>query len=145
MSLSPKVIILAAVIILAMVFLLVLTVASKDGVYYLTLEEFQAHPDQERGVRIAGFVLDGSIQKEAGGLAVSFVLRDQPGRHRLPVRFDARSAGGRIPDTFTDSSQVVVAGKLDPQGVFQATQLLAKCPSKYQARPAPAPPAVAQP
>ena len=39
---------------------------------------------------------------------------------------------GIIPDTFVDGADVVVEGQLQPDGVFAAHTLLAKCPSKYE-------------
>lgn len=132
MHFSPKLLVLCGIVVAAMVFLLARTVGGQGGVYYLELGEFLNKP-VDRAVRLAGFVEEGSIEKDQAGLSVRFTLRDQDGKRRLPVRFDARSAGGRIPDTFTDGSQVVVSGKLGPQGVFQANQMLAKCPSKYEA------------
>jgi cytochrome c-type biogenesis protein CcmE len=132
MSLSPKILILVGIVVASMVFLMARTMGGQSGVYYLELAEYVNKP-VERSVRLAGFVQDGSIQKDNAGLAVKFVIRDQAGKHTLPVSFDARSAGGRIPDTFTDGSQVVVSGKMGQAGVFEANQMLAKCPSKYEA------------
>ena len=40
-----------------------------------------------------------------------------------------------IPDTFTDSADVVVDGRLGPDGTFRATTLLAKCASRYENAP----------
>ncbi len=132
MSLSPKVLILVGVVVAAMVFLMARTVGGQSGVYYLELAEFRQQP-VDRAVRLAGFVSDGSIEKDPAGFAVRFTLRDQDGKNTLPVHFDARVSGGRVPDTFTDGSQVVVSGKLGSGGVFEANQMLAKCPSKYEA------------
>jgi cytochrome c-type biogenesis protein CcmE len=42
---------------------------------------------------------------------------------------------GIIPDTFSDSVDVVVEGRLGDDGVFHATTLLAKCASRYEAAP----------
>jgi len=42
---------------------------------------------------------------------------------------------GIIPDTFTDSVDVVVEGRLDSGNTFQATVLLAKCASRYENAP----------
>jgi len=39
---------------------------------------------------------------------------------------------GLVPDTFKDGAELVLTGKLGPQG-FQATDMTAKCPSKYEA------------
>jgi cytochrome c-type biogenesis protein CcmE len=40
---------------------------------------------------------------------------------------------GVVPDTFKDDAEVIVTGTLGSDGVFQASDLLAKCPSKYEA------------
>ena len=38
-----------------------------------------------------------------------------------------------MPDTFKDDAEVVVAGTLSEKGVFEAHEVIAKCPSKYEA------------
>jgi cytochrome c-type biogenesis protein CcmE len=106
--------------------------AKEDKLYYLEVDEYLAKPT-ENPVRLAGFVVDGSIGKDPAGLAVNFQIRGNSGAQTIPVFFDSRSAGGRVPDTFVDGSQVVVSGQMGKDGVFQAKQLLAKCPSKYEA------------
>jgi cytochrome c-type biogenesis protein CcmE len=40
--------------------------------------------------------------------------------------------GGPVPDIFGEEVQVVVEGKVGPDGTFQASTLLAKCPSKFE-------------
>jgi cytochrome c-type biogenesis protein CcmE len=133
MSLSPKLLVLTGLVVASMVFLMARTIGGQSGVYYLELQEYLSKPI-DRTVRLAGFVAAGTIEKDASGLSVKFVLKDQQnGALSLPVVFDARSSGGRIPDTFTDGSQVVVSGKMNATGAFQASQMLAKCPSKYEA------------
>ena len=42
---------------------------------------------------------------------------------------------GIAPDTFTDSVDVVVSGRMGTDGTFQATELLAKCASRYENAP----------
>jgi cytochrome c-type biogenesis protein CcmE len=39
-----------------------------------------------------------------------------------------------VPDTFLDDAEVVVTGRLTPEG-FMATEMTAKCPSKYEEKP----------
>lgn len=48
---------------------------------------------------------------------------------RFPVTYQ-----GIVPDTFTDENEieVIMAGKLGRDGVFHATEVLAKCGSKYE-------------
>jgi cytochrome c-type biogenesis protein CcmE len=42
---------------------------------------------------------------------------------------------GIAPDTFTDGVDVVVEGRMDRDGTFRATTLLAKCASRYENAP----------
>jgi cytochrome c-type biogenesis protein CcmE len=133
-SFSPKLLVLVGVLVASMVFLMARTVggAKEDKLYYLEVDEYLAKPT-DSPVRLAGFVVDGSIGKDPAGLAVNFQIRGEQEARTIPVFFDSRTAGGRVPDTFVDGSQVVVAGQMGKDGVFQAKQLLAKCPSKYEA------------
>jgi len=133
-SFSPKLLVLVGVLVASMVFLMARTVggAKEDKLYYLEVDEYLSKPT-DSPVRLAGFVVDGSIGKDPAGLAVKFQIRGDSGAQAIPVFFDSRSAGGRVPDTFVDGSQVVVSGQMGEDGVFQAKQLLAKCPSKYEA------------
>ena len=133
MSLSPKLMVLAGVVVASMVFLMARTMSGNSGVYYLDIDEYLAKPI-DHPVRVAGFVADGSIRKDPSGLVVRFTLRDARGEKSMPVLFDAREGGARIPDTFTDGSQVLVSGKMGGGGEFEAKEMLAKCPSKYEAR-----------
>ena len=65
------------------------------------------------------------------GSTLRFIMTD--GQQDLPVSYV-----GVVPDSFKAGGQTVVEGKLDPEGTFQATTLLAKCPSKYEPDTAPA-------
>ncbi len=40
---------------------------------------------------------------------------------------------GIVPDNFKDDAEVIVTGTLGSDGVFTGTEVLAKCPSKYEA------------
>jgi cytochrome c-type biogenesis protein CcmE len=97
-------------------------------VYYLTVSEFQAQPEPGRGdFRVNGKVAQGSIERLPTGMDVRFTMVDDHGA-TLPVTYH-----GIIPDTFVDRAAVVVEGRLQNDGTFLAHQLLAKCPSKYEA------------
>jgi cytochrome c-type biogenesis protein CcmE len=98
-------------------------------VYYLTVSEFLdgRRADLGDNYRVNGNVVPGSIRRTPGVLGASFVMTD--GSRELPVVYSRET-----PDTFVDGSEVVVEGALLPDGTFAATTLLAKCPSKYEAR-----------
>jgi cytochrome c-type biogenesis protein CcmE len=109
-------------------FLLAVTLSSKRGlVYYYTVSEFRdLAGSRDGGIRINGKVEDGSIVRKPGGMDVRFSVTD--GKAALPVEYH-----GVVPATFVDGADVVVEGGLRPDGTFEASNLLAKCPSKYEA------------
>jgi cytochrome c-type biogenesis protein CcmE len=114
----------------ALVALLWATVSS-GAEYYKYVDEVAQDPDPWRGKRlqIHGHVAPGSIQRRKGTLDYRFTV-ERNGRSMI-VEYS-----GIVPDTFKDQSEVVVKGRLRPDGGFQGTEVMAKCPSKYEAKPA---------
>ena len=107
---------------------LIVTALQTSTVYYMTIGELMARganaPIQQ--VRVAGDVVPGSVERIDAGLALRFQVHDGSGE--MPVYYK----GGPVPDIFGDQVQVVVEGKVGPDGTFQASTLLAKCPSKFE-------------
>ena len=101
--------------------------------YYKHVHEVNANPARYVGKRLKvhGFVEAGSIDEKIVGSETTrtFVLEYQG--ERIQVRHK-----GPKPDTFRDLAEVVAAGKLvqDKDGalVVEASELMAKCPSKYE-------------
>jgi cytochrome c-type biogenesis protein CcmE len=103
------------------------------GVYYLTPTELSAKLKADptftsAGVKVGARVVPGSVQRAAGGKEYAFRVTD--GNYTFPVIYR-----GIAPDTFTDSVDVVVGGRMGTDGTFQATELLAKCASRYENAP----------
>lgn len=116
-----------AVIILSGLGGLIVYSFNQSLVYDHSVAEYLADPSlKASNCRIYGKVQAESIVRSPDGIGVSFSVTD--GSLSVPVRY-ARE----VPDTFKENGDVVVEGALDAQGVFQAHQLLAKCPSKYEA------------
>ncbi len=126
--LPMKFVVAAGIVLLAFVYLIV-TGLNLGTAYYLTVGELRAGgPTMSMSmspVRVSGNVVPGSIVRD--GTHVSFKIADSTGS--LPVAYS-----GVVPDIFGDNIQVVVEGRTDTAGTFQATTLLAKCPSKFQAK-----------
>lgn len=106
---------------------------NQTGVYYLTPTELtakmQADPGfSNAGVKVGARVVAGSIKRDPGGKQYAFQVTD--GAHTVPVIYR-----GIAPDTFTDSVDVVVGGRMGADGTFHATELLAKCASRYENAP----------
>jgi cytochrome c-type biogenesis protein CcmE len=109
--------------------------------YYQTLEEFQAASAglDGRSLRVHGYVAEDSIQRDLAAKRVRFAVQNDPphaaGRasNTLPVVF----LGLETPDLFKDGAEVVIEGRMDGAGneaVFVAENVMAKCPSKFQAK-----------
>jgi cytochrome c-type biogenesis protein CcmE len=75
-------------------------------------------------VRIGGMVETGSVKRERDGLTVRFVVTDTA--QTLPVVYS-----GILPDLFREGKGVVAQGRLEPDGVFHATEVLAKHDENY--------------
>ncbi len=103
------------------------------GVYFLTPTELaqrvSADPSfRDVGVKMGARVVHGTIQRDVASQTISFKVTD--GEQTYPVIYH-----GMAPDTFTDDVDVVVEGRLMPDGTFRATTLLAKCGSRYEVVP----------
>jgi cytochrome c-type biogenesis protein CcmE len=123
---SPIRIIAAAVIILATVAYLSFTGGRDNKSYYVTIGELQGMGNKAyvRHLRVAGNVAPGSIHRV--GTNATFDLLEQ-GR-KLSVSYQGSEPP---PDTFKDDAQALAVGTYGHDGVFHATQLQAKCASKY--------------
>lgn len=97
--------------------------------YYYRVSEVLAKGNEVYGdnIRVEGQVVTGSVQKESAGRLLKFSISDDEGKKNIAVVYN-----GVIPDTFTEGNPVVVEGVLSADGVFQATTLMPKCPSKYE-------------
>lgn len=101
--------------------------------YYKHVDEIMANPGQweHKHVQMHGFVVPGSIKKR-------IAKENQQVEYKFTVvncgkEMEAHYAG-TVPDTFKDRAEVVLKGTL-ADNRFDANDISAKCPSKYQARP----------
>ncbi len=127
---KPTSIIVASTIIVAVVVWLAFAAAGDNKSYYVTISELQGMGNKAytRHLRVAGNVQPGSIQRSGGG--AHFILLEQG--KILPVVYQGVEPP---PDTFKDDAQALAIGTYGRDGVFHATQLQAKCASKYAPAP----------
>ncbi|MFN2488607.1 MAG: cytochrome c maturation protein CcmE [Actinomycetota bacterium] len=92
--------------------------------FYMTVGEIQAQGATPPGtdLRVNGKVVPGSIERR--GLDTTFAIAD--GGHEIPVTTDQP-----MPDAFRAGSEVVARGHFDGE-LFSASEVLAKCPSKFK-------------
>jgi cytochrome c-type biogenesis protein CcmE len=122
----------AAAIVLSVGFLIAEGV-KETGVYFLTPSELaaktQADPTfYDVGLKMGAKVVPGSVRRASDNRQIDFKVSD--GAKTYPVTYR-----GLVPDTFTDANdiEVIVEGRLGRDGVFRATEVLAKCGSRYDA------------
>jgi cytochrome c-type biogenesis protein CcmE len=112
-------------IVVAVLYLIV-TGMTGSASYYLTVAEAANAGSASRTgvVRVKGRVRAGSSKWDPPALQLSFMLAD--GQQEIPVLYH-----GVIPDLFAEGREIIVEGRLSPQGLV-AESLLASCPSKYE-------------
>lgn len=103
-------------------------------VYYHTPAELMAQVAADPGyhdvgVKVGGRVQPGTVTFDRRTLDLRFDVVDiETGEVMFPVAFQ-----GPLPDTFEEGVDVVVEGRFTSEGVFEATTLLTKCGSRYEA------------
>ena len=148
---NTKLIIGVVIIIAAVVYLIASSTLSQSQ-YFLTVEELQSNQAEYVGknVRMSGVVLGDSIKYDPQTLELTFQVAQIPGDHRVIEQMGGMSVVlaqaahdptlpkmtihyvGPRPDLLKDEAQAIITGSLDENGVFQASELLLKCTSKYQ-------------
>jgi cytochrome c-type biogenesis protein CcmE len=119
--------IVGGVVVAVVITLLIATSFSGSGSDYLTVAEVRAlGPEQTRDSRVTGEIVPNSVEWSTRDLHLVFQIEDETGI--LPISYH-----GPQPDMLVDAVEAVAIGKYDPQAeVFEAEELLMKCPSKYE-------------
>ncbi len=116
---------LAAAITLGGAAALVLNAFEDSLVFFLTPTDLKARAAPgNRMIRIGGLVEEGSLRKSDGGLEVRFAITDLT--NRVEVRYR-----GILPDLFREGQGVVAQGRVGTDGVFAASEILAKHDETY--------------
>lgn len=125
-----------ALLIVGSVGFLIVEGVKETGVYFLTPAELAAKTAADPsfvenvGFKVGAKVVPGSVRRDRTSRTIDFQVSD--GVKTYPVTYR-----GLVPDTFTDASdiEVIVEGRLGQDGVIRATDVLAKCGSRYEAVP----------
>ena len=123
-----------ALVLVGIVGYLAVTGMKDSMTYYYTPDELAAKVAadptvRQLGAKVGGRVVPGSVQYDPRTLDLRFIIVDiASGRTTYPVAHN-----GPLPDTFEEGRDVVVEGRLAENGTFQATTVLTKCGSRYEA------------
>ncbi|KJS35120.1 MAG: cytochrome C biogenesis protein CcmE [Rhodospirillaceae bacterium BRH_c57] len=102
---------------------LVLTAFQDNLVFFYSPSDLQTKPlAADQRFRLGGMVEDGSVVRD--GQTIRFTVTDYAAT--TPVVFS-----GILPDLFREGQGVVTEGRLNSEGVFQATEVLAKHDENY--------------
>ncbi len=114
--------------------------------YFMTVDELLANPDYVgREVRISGAVIGDTIQYDSQNLIMDFTISNipaefenlafalhesvnDPNAARIPVHVENEV----MPDLLQHEAQAILTGSLDEDGTFYATELLLKCPTRFE-------------
>ena len=129
MMIKPKhqrlVLVVLAVVALLGAVLLAMWGLQDRAAYFVTPSDIaagKAAPD--KAMRLGGMVVKGTLKRDPDGLTVRFTVSD--GKAETPVVFR-----GITPDLFKEGNGVVAEGRLDPNGLFVADNILAKHDERY--------------
>ena len=117
--------ILAGVAVLGVVTTLVLNAFQSNLVFFFSPTQVTAgEAPKGKAFRIGGMVKEGSIRRETDGVTLSFVVTDT--EKDMAVRYK-----GILPDLFREGKGAVAQGKIGDDGVFVASEVLAKHDENY--------------
>lgn len=92
--------------------------------FFSTTEVAQGLAPQERDFRVGGMVVENSVQRDTESLKVRFTLTD----YNTPLQVEYV---GILPDLFREGQGIVAKGRLNAQGYFTASEVLAKHDENY--------------
>lgn len=92
--------------------------------FFSTSDVIAGKAPKDHLFRLGGMVVKGSVQRPGEGLTVKFMLTDMA--KEVQVEYT-----GILPDLFREGQGIIANGKLSPQGVFVAQEVLAKHDENY--------------
>ena len=117
-------------VVLVVAFIGLLWSTLREGTeYYKHVDEVLVSPHDWEGKRLQlhGFVVAGSILRKPDTLEYKFKVQNKG--QTIDAWYN-----GVVPDTFKDDAEVVLKGRLSPDGFrTEPNGVMAKCPSKYEA------------
>lgn len=134
-------------LLLAAVGYLIISGTTNNVQYFMTVDELVNDPQYiGKSVRISGAVIGETIQYDSRNLIIDFTIANIPAdvgtnlaltlhnavldtaAARLPIHIENQV----MPDLLQNEAQAILTGSLGEDGVFYATELLLKCPSRYE-------------
>jgi cytochrome c-type biogenesis protein CcmE len=134
------------ILMLTAVVYLIISGTASGARYFITVDELLKNPDYVgKTVRMSGAVIGDTIAYDSQNLTIDFTVVNIPADttdlartlHEAVLSSSAMRVKVHIedqvmPDLLRNEAQAILTGTLGKDGVFNATELLLKCPSRYQ-------------
>jgi cytochrome c-type biogenesis protein CcmE len=146
--------IIGGALIIAAIAYLIISSTTANAQFFLTVDELMTRKSEmlaaNKDVRISGAVIGSTINYDPKTLNLTFTIANIPSDNNVIDQQGGLAAvlhaavinpkvtrisvvyNGPKPDLLKDEAQAIMTGKLGANGVFTATELLLKCPSRYQ-------------
>jgi cytochrome c-type biogenesis protein CcmE len=135
------------VLILAAVAYLIISGTAAGARYYITVDDLLMSPQEYAGkdVRISGAVIGDTIQYDDQNLVINFTIANIPSQPQdlaqtlheavndpQATRLQIRVEDQVKPELLRHEAQAILTGRLGSDGVFYASELLLKCPTRFE-------------
>jgi cytochrome c-type biogenesis protein CcmE len=138
--------IVGGLLILAAVTYLIISGTTAGARFFITVKELVNDSQyMNKTIRISGAVIGDTIKYDEKNLVIDFSIANIPADYTdlskalyesvndpKSIRVPVHIVGQVKPDLLKHEAQAILTGSLDKNGVFQATELLLKCPSRFQ-------------
>ncbi|WP_165248293.1 cytochrome c maturation protein CcmE domain-containing protein [Adlercreutzia sp. ZJ141] len=125
-KMKRRMVVVTGVIVIVLIIVLAV-VGGSSSAKSVTVADVVSGAYQDQKVQVTGTVVDNSFETKDGVL--TFRIYDPEGdpSQELDVRFD-----GGVSATFGNGVVAICTGKMGADGVLSCTELVTKCPSKYE-------------
>ena len=108
----------------AAVGLVIYAMGQNINLFYAPSQVVAGEAPEGTRIRIGGMVVPGSVERSKESLEARFAITDGPATVAV-------SYTGILPDLFAEDEAAVATGQLGPDGVFVASEVLAKHDENY--------------
>ncbi|MEZ4670583.1 MAG: cytochrome c maturation protein CcmE [Anaerolineae bacterium] len=137
---------IGGLLMLAAVVYLIVSGTASGARYFITIDELVNNPEYVgKSIRVSGAVIGDSIVYDSRNLTIDFTVANIPEDttdlartlHEAVINDGATRVKVHIenevkPDLLQNEAQAILTGEMRSDGVFYATELLLKCPSRYE-------------
>ena len=133
-------------LILVAVLYLLISGTMQGARYFITVDEVVNNPTYvNQTVRVSGAVIGKSIEYDSDNMIIHFTIANIPAEYsdlatalhdavQNPdaTRMKVIVKNEPMPDLLKNEAQAILTGEMGEDGVFTASELLLKCPSRFQ-------------